>query len=231
MSSSRLCVGAGLFCAGIVLLFAARATAAPQFHELDVSTATRQPRPDYPYEARRAKITGSGIVVLELSPAGEVTGVRMDPSTGSSLLDQAALNAFRRWQFRSGTPGPIRTPITFTMGGGVRTVLDVQARSMDDVLANFLGKGTVLHGPMPQYPRVPPWTQKRGAGVYELRVGPAGRVEDVKVLRTSGDATFDRITLDALGKWRLARGPLVIELPLSFTLTETKYSLDIPRRR
>lgn len=202
-----------------------------EYHELDVSTAIKQPRPEYPYEARRAAITGSGMVVLELNPNGEVTGVRMDPSTGNRLLDDAALSAFRRWQFKPGTRGPLRTPITFTMFGRVRTVLDVRARPMDDVLATFLGKGTVLNGPMPQYPRNQPWTRKSGAGVYELRVSKDGKVEEVKVLKTSGDATFDRTTVDALRKWRLARGPLLIELPLSFTLTETKYSLDIPRRR
>jgi TonB family protein len=205
--------------------------APPAFHELDPTTVVKQVRPDYPYEARRSRITGSGIVVLELNPAtGAVSSARMEPSTGNALLDQASLFAFRRWKFIPGTPSPIRTPITFTMTGNVRMVLDVHSRPMDDVLANFLGEGTVLHGPMPQYPRSTPWTNKRGEGLYELHVGADGNVSRVKVLKPSGDAIFDEITVATLRKWRLRRGPLVVELPLSFTLAPTKFSIGIPKR-
>ena len=213
------------------MLCAAAAAAQPTFHEIDPATVVKQVRPDYPYEARRSRITGSGLVVLELNPTtGEVSNARMDPSTGNALLDQASLFAFRRWKFKPGTPSPIRTPITFTMAGNVRTVADVHSRPMDDVLASFLGEGTVEHGPMPQYPRTTPWTNKRGEGLYELHVGDDGNVSAVNVLKSSGDATFDQITVASLRRWRLRRGPLVLELPLSFTLTPTKFSIGIPKR-
>lgn len=58
-----------------------------------------------------------------------------------------------------------------------------------------------------------------------------GSVEAVKVLQPSGDETFDRVTVKTLRSWRLRRGPVVIELPLRFKLTQTSYSVDIPRRR
>ena len=100
---------------------------------------------------------------------------------------------------------------------------------MDDVLAAFLGKGTVLKGPIPQYPKSPAWTDKSGKGVYELHVNQAGRVENVRILKSSGDAIFDREAVKTLGKWRLRRGPLVLELPLSFTLAPTNYSVKVAR--
>src|SRR3954471_23533918 len=74
--------------------------------------ALTAPRPEYPYEARRAKITGQGVVVLTVDPvSGNVTAAAMAESTGSAVLDQAALAAFRRWRFRSGTPASVRCPI------------------------------------------------------------------------------------------------------------------------
>jgi TonB family protein len=100
---------------------------------------------------------------------------------------------------------------------------------MDEVLARFLGKGVVLNGPIPAYPRFPPWTEKHGQGVYELHVLKDGTVKEVKILKRSGDDTFDRVALDALRKWRLRRGPLILELPLSFRLTPGSYSVDIPK--
>ena len=99
---------------------------------------------------------------------------------------------------------------------------------MDTVLAPFLGKETVLHGPNPAYPRNAPWTDKQGKGTYELHVGKDGKVEDVRILKSSGDPTFDRVAVDTLRKWRLRRGPIVIELPLAFKLTPRRYDVWIP---
>ena len=83
---------------------------------------------------------------------------------------------------------------------------------------------------MPQYPRSRRWTHKSGHGVYELRIDGNGNAADVRVLKSSGDSTFDEATRAALRNWRLTRGPLVIELPLTFTLTPDSYSVAIPRR-
>jgi len=75
------------------------------------------PRPVYPYEARRQKITGSGIAMMTVDPAGEVFDVVMQESTGSIVLDNAAIAAFRRWRFKPGTGPRVRSPITFTLTG------------------------------------------------------------------------------------------------------------------
>ena len=117
------------------------------------------------------------------------------------------------------------------MGGNIVTEYAVKRKPMDEALARFLGKGTVIKGPIPEYPRSLPWIDKAGKGVYELHVQKDGRVSLVKVLKPSGDETFDRVTVDTLRKWRLRRGPLILELPLSFKLTPTKYSVDIPKNR
>jgi protein TonB len=80
--------------------------------------AINAPRPQYPYEARSRKITGSGVCVAEVDPgSGSVTGASMTQSTGSPILDNAAISAFRQWRFRPGTVSQVRIPITFTMTG------------------------------------------------------------------------------------------------------------------
>ena len=82
------------------------------------AVAISAPRPEYPYEARRSRITGSGVALMRVDPAtGAVTDVVMAQSTGSPILDNAVTSAFRRWRFRAGTVTRVRTPITFTMTG------------------------------------------------------------------------------------------------------------------
>jgi protein TonB len=80
--------------------------------------ALSAPLPNYPYEARAHHVTGSGEAVLEVDPTtGSVLNARMTESTGSLILDNSAINAFRRWRFRNGTPSTVRIPFTFTMAG------------------------------------------------------------------------------------------------------------------
>lgn len=89
---------------------------------LNLSTArvfaVSAPRPEYPYEARRQKITGEGVAAMIVDPAsGQVSEVAMLRSTGSPFLDNAALSGFRRWRFKPGTVSSVRCPITFTLTG------------------------------------------------------------------------------------------------------------------
>ncbi|MDQ6859791.1 MAG: TonB family protein, partial [Verrucomicrobiota bacterium] len=66
--------------------------------------ALSAPRPEYPYEARRQRLTGSGVAVLLIDPAsGAVANVSIVRSTGSPILDNAAISGFRRWRFRPGS--------------------------------------------------------------------------------------------------------------------------------
>lgn len=71
----------------------------------------------YPYEARRMKATGSGVIVVSVSPSGSVTDASMGQSTGSSILDNAATSTFRSARFKPGTAPKVKIPITFTLTG------------------------------------------------------------------------------------------------------------------
>jgi TonB family protein len=83
-----------------------------------IALVTYAPRPVYPYEARRQRITGSGIALLTVAPVdGNVIDVRMAQSCGSPVLDNATLDAFRRWRFKPGTVEWVQVPITYTLTG------------------------------------------------------------------------------------------------------------------
>lgn len=76
-----------------------------------------KPSISYPYEARRSKVTGSGVIVVSVSPGGDVSDASMGQSTGSAILDNAATSAFRRARFKPGTVPRVKIPITFTLTG------------------------------------------------------------------------------------------------------------------
>ncbi len=83
------------------------------------AVAINAPRPSYPYEARRQKITGTGVAIMTVDRlSGRVVSVRMSESTGSALLDQATISGLHRWRFQPGTVSLVRCPITYTLSSG-----------------------------------------------------------------------------------------------------------------
>src|SRR4029077_14896299 len=185
------------------------------------------PRPAYPYEARQKHQTGSGIVALTIDPTtGNVIKAEMKVSTGHEMLDNSARSALGNWRFKPGVISKATMPIEFRLSGEVRII--EQARPMDEVLAPFLGRGDVVKAPLPHYPTTPAWIRKGGNGVYEIHVDNGGAVTRVRILRSSRDEIFDKVVVQTLRKWRLRKGPKVIELPLAFTLTPNSFHVRIP---
>jgi len=78
------------------------------------SMAITAPLPDYPYEAKRRNLTGSGTCVMTVDTAtGTVTNATMFQSTGSPLLDKLTIQAFKSWRFKPGTVSEVRVPISY----------------------------------------------------------------------------------------------------------------------
>ena len=78
------------------------------------AVAVSTPIPDYPYQARRAHITRSGVCVMTVDTAsGNVTSAVMEQSTGNGILDKVTTDAFQRWRFKPGTVSQIRVPISY----------------------------------------------------------------------------------------------------------------------
>jgi TonB family protein len=80
------------------------------------ATVAYAPRPVYPYQARRLRLTGSGVALLTVDQtSGTVTDVRMAQSCGNVILDNSTVDAFRRWRFKPGGVTQVEVPITYTL--------------------------------------------------------------------------------------------------------------------
>ena len=76
--------------------------------------AVSAPLPEYPYQAKRANITGSGVCVMAVDTvSGKVTDAMMTQSTGDGMLDKVTTNTFRKWRFKPGTVSQVRVPIDY----------------------------------------------------------------------------------------------------------------------
>lgn len=79
------------------------------------SALVHVPHIRYPERAKRLRMTGTGLVVLEVNKAGLVTAATMARSTGEEILDRAALEGLRQARFRPGTPSRVKIPVTFSL--------------------------------------------------------------------------------------------------------------------
>jgi protein TonB len=59
----------------------------------------RNPAPVYPQSARRSGTQGKVLLEVNVTPEGTAREVSVATSSGSSLLDDAALDAVRQWKF------------------------------------------------------------------------------------------------------------------------------------
>ncbi len=59
----------------------------------------KNPKPSYPLIARRMKLEGIVILQVLVSSEGKPEIVRLGKSSGSAVLDQAALTAVKQWSF------------------------------------------------------------------------------------------------------------------------------------
>lgn len=70
--------------------------------------------PSYPEAARRRRIEGTVVVRIEVDAGGAAVVCAVESSSGSELLDAAALAAARRWRFANG-PGVLEQPFRFAL--------------------------------------------------------------------------------------------------------------------
>jgi protein TonB len=99
---------------------APRPVTPPPSMERDPSPiASQSPAPRYPTQALRRGESGSVTVRAEIGADGVPTQVSVASSSGSRLLDRAAMDAVRRWRFTPATregqpaPGTVVVPISF----------------------------------------------------------------------------------------------------------------------
>jgi TonB family protein len=76
--------------------------------------AVYTPKPVYRPEWAKQGLAGKGVVLVTIDKeTGKVTGAQMLQSTGNTLLDGAALQAYSQWRFQPGTASQVKIPIEF----------------------------------------------------------------------------------------------------------------------
>jgi protein TonB len=79
------------------------------------------PPPRYPRSARRRGHQGTVLLAVHVSAEGRVEGLKVQTSSGFTVLDRAALEAVRNWRFESGRRGDrpvamwVEVPIRFEL--------------------------------------------------------------------------------------------------------------------
>lgn len=77
----------------------------------------RHPAPEYPYEARRVRISGSGVYQLKFDyETGRLREIHIVRATGQRVLDDAVISALKLWQAQPKSLHTIRLPVTFWVG-------------------------------------------------------------------------------------------------------------------
>jgi TonB family protein len=80
-----------------------------------VRNALASPGVPFPEEARKAKMTGSGLYELRINKAGTVTEVVVVKSSRNAVLDNAAKTTFRKWRFKPGAFTSVRIPVSWSV--------------------------------------------------------------------------------------------------------------------
>jgi protein TonB len=70
-----------------------------------------QVRPAYPAEARRAQAEGTTTVRAHITADGAIDQIQVQGSAGHPALDQAAVDAVRRWRFEPARSGSVAVAV------------------------------------------------------------------------------------------------------------------------
>lgn len=201
------------------------------FGEPSASVVTKAVRPGYPYEAVSRHISGNGLCILMVRPDGTVKDAEMGVSTGSPILDNAAVHAFRQWTFVPGRVQKVKIPISFLWGKKPQvTTLDPDI-SPTPPMVQFPGAASAaranelaLASPRPEYPaeaRRQHWT---GVGWYMMIIDiNTGSVTSVRVLQSSGHSMLDHAAIDALSRWKWKPHTVSrVKTPITWAMTRDK---------
>ncbi len=63
------------------------------------ATATYQPHPKYPYLAKKRRWQGQVLLLISLDEQGNIINIKIEQSSGFTLLDKTAIKTIRQWQF------------------------------------------------------------------------------------------------------------------------------------
>jgi len=192
----------------------------------------KNPPPEYPKEALDDSVQGTVRVQVIVSKAGTVTGAKVDTSSGSKLLDNAALACVKSWVF--GKSEKVDTGVAvfqFIIGSQLpgideanlsglesqKPALDLTGKSAEAKRTGFVKVG--LRGPLavrkkvknppPEYPKEALDDSVQGTVRVQVIVSKAGTVTGAKIDTSSGSKLLDNAALACVKSWVFGRADVV----------------------
>lgn len=176
----------------------AATTAADIGTYVDISSKNLNP-PVYPLDAARACISGTTVIIVDVDKDGRHTGAIVEKSSRDPRLDQAALDASRKWRYNAATingepsAGRVRLPIDFNLNDDCWTTI------VPDVGASLV-QSSVEAFPVP-WPEEVEQLGLSGALVLRARIEPDGAPASVDIEHSSGNPDIDTAAMRAASMW------------------------------
>ena len=176
--------------------------------------------PVYPSAAQRERV--QGVVILEaiIDTDGKVKDARVLRSV--PLLDQAALDAVKQWEYtptlKDGKPVPVVMTVTttFAMDSPALPPGPWPAAAGAVRVGGAIAPPRQTKNARPTYPREAQAERASGVVTLELLIGPDGKVKDVRVVRSS--PLLDKAAIETVRKWEY-EPTRVNGMPVSVVMT------------
>jgi protein TonB len=185
-------------------------------------TKTKNLAPVYPPDALAAKVAGVVIIEAVIGEDGRVRDTRILRSI--PLLDAAATEAVRQWEFTPTLLNGAAVPVVMTVtvnfvpkeASGVAGAFDTppppppppppptgEGKGLSDPAAIRIGQGikppVKIVNVNPVYPADAKDAKVQGVVIMDVMIGPDGKVEQTKVLRSI--PMLDQAAIDAVRQW------------------------------
>ncbi|MGB9589906.1 MAG: energy transducer TonB [candidate division WOR-3 bacterium] len=184
----------------------------------------KNPSPEYPKEALDDSVQGTVRIRLIVSKAGAVTGAKVDSSSGSKILDDAAVSCAKSWVFGKAAVVDTGT-ITFQFligsqlpeAGGVYTgglkapTPEIQLGEKPPIPPAIAQVTTKVRKPSGveikdkqelSYPKSAKENWESGTVTLRVYLKAKGVVDRVEVVASSGSATLDNAAMSNVKSWR-----------------------------
>jgi TonB family protein len=154
--------------------------------------------PRYPAEALRQREQGEVVTKVHVGTDGEVLEAGLLSSSGSQLLDEAALAAVAEAHFhparRSGraVASWVAVPYRFSLEEDTERAPEP---AVPDIAASYKRLSP------PHYPASAKAAGQEGTALLQVALDSAGAVQTVEVEASSGAAALDRAAADAVRRW------------------------------
>jgi protein TonB len=167
--------------------------------------------PVYPSMAMSARLQGTVILEVTIGPDGKVRDVRVVRSI--PLLDIAAVEAVRQWEYEPTIVKGVAVPLLTTVGVEFKLTPPQPVQ-----VGGAVTRPTQITRVEPVYPPEAQAAGVQGVVIMEATIGADGKVTDVRVLRSI--PLLDKAATDAVRQWEYTPTRLNdVAVPVTMTVT------------